>query len=124
MNNITHLNTATGFRYTVNQNSLFRSRDWLSANQGPVFPDSICSYLNTATGFKYTSLLLPSAWPVEEPSKFQMGSWSGSYLLLGRVLVLHLVWISECFYLSCISDHGGDQGVKQGNGLGGISNMS
>ena len=25
---------------TTNQNSLFKSRDWLSANQGPVFPDS------------------------------------------------------------------------------------
>eukprot|EP00116_Pleurobrachia_bachei_P002845 sb/3463107/ len=25
----------------TNQNSLFRSRDWLSANQGPVFPDSV-----------------------------------------------------------------------------------
>eukprot|EP00116_Pleurobrachia_bachei_P014462 sb/3474724/ len=24
---------------TTNQNSLFKSRDWLSANQGPVFPD-------------------------------------------------------------------------------------
>eukprot|EP00116_Pleurobrachia_bachei_P018486 sb/3478748/ len=28
---------------TTNQNSLFRSRDWLSANQGPVFPDSVGS---------------------------------------------------------------------------------
>eukprot|EP00116_Pleurobrachia_bachei_P003538 sb/3463800/ len=27
----------------TNQNSLFRSRDWLSANQGPVFPDSVGS---------------------------------------------------------------------------------
>eukprot|EP00116_Pleurobrachia_bachei_P017564 sb/3477826/ len=26
---------------TTNQNSLFKSRDWLSANQGPVFPDSV-----------------------------------------------------------------------------------
>eukprot|EP00116_Pleurobrachia_bachei_P015387 sb/3475649/ len=25
----------------TNQNSLFRSRDWLSANQGPVFPDTV-----------------------------------------------------------------------------------
>eukprot|EP00116_Pleurobrachia_bachei_P013815 sb/3474077/ len=24
---------------TINHNSLFRSRDWLSANQGPVFPN-------------------------------------------------------------------------------------
>eukprot|EP00116_Pleurobrachia_bachei_P014994 sb/3475256/ len=29
---------------TTNQNSLFRSLDWLSANQGPVFPDSVDSY--------------------------------------------------------------------------------
>eukprot|EP00116_Pleurobrachia_bachei_P000789 sb/3461051/ len=28
---------------TTNQNSLFRSRDWLSANQGPVFPDLVGS---------------------------------------------------------------------------------
>eukprot|EP00116_Pleurobrachia_bachei_P003454 sb/3463716/ len=28
---------------TTNQNSLFRSRDWLSADQGPVFPDSVGS---------------------------------------------------------------------------------
>eukprot|EP00116_Pleurobrachia_bachei_P003645 sb/3463907/ len=28
---------------TTNQNSLFRSRDWLSANQGPVFSDSVGS---------------------------------------------------------------------------------
>eukprot|EP00116_Pleurobrachia_bachei_P017770 sb/3478032/ len=26
---------------TDRNNSLFRSRDWLSANQGPVFPDSV-----------------------------------------------------------------------------------
>ena len=26
---------------TSNQNSLFMSRDWLSANQGPVFPGSV-----------------------------------------------------------------------------------
>eukprot|EP00116_Pleurobrachia_bachei_P009391 sb/3469653/ len=26
---------------TTNQNSLYRSGDWLSANQGPVFPDSV-----------------------------------------------------------------------------------
>eukprot|EP00116_Pleurobrachia_bachei_P006379 sb/3466641/ len=29
---------------TTNQNSLYRSRDWLSANQGPVFTDSVGSY--------------------------------------------------------------------------------
>eukprot|EP00116_Pleurobrachia_bachei_P014573 sb/3474835/ len=29
----------------TNQNSLFMSRDWLSANQGPVFPDSVGSCL-------------------------------------------------------------------------------
>ena len=28
---------------TTNQSSLFRSRDWLSANQGPVFPGPVCS---------------------------------------------------------------------------------
>ena len=28
----------------ANQNSLFRSRDWLSANRGPVFPDSVGSW--------------------------------------------------------------------------------
>eukprot|EP00116_Pleurobrachia_bachei_P017300 sb/3477562/ len=28
---------------TTNKNSLFRSRDWLSANQGPVFPGSVGS---------------------------------------------------------------------------------
>eukprot|EP00116_Pleurobrachia_bachei_P007173 sb/3467435/ len=28
----------------TNQNSLFRSRDWLSVNQGPVFPDSVVSW--------------------------------------------------------------------------------
>eukprot|EP00116_Pleurobrachia_bachei_P012106 sb/3472368/ len=28
---------------TTNQNLLFRSRDWLSANQGPVFPDLVGS---------------------------------------------------------------------------------
>ena len=27
----------------TNQKSLFRSRDWLSANQGPVFPGSVGS---------------------------------------------------------------------------------
>ena len=29
----------------ANQNSLFRSRDWLLANQGALFPDSVGSYL-------------------------------------------------------------------------------
>eukprot|EP00116_Pleurobrachia_bachei_P016034 sb/3476296/ len=34
----------------TNQNSLFRSRDWLSANQGPVFPDSVVwKYLSQFT---------------------------------------------------------------------------
>eukprot|EP00116_Pleurobrachia_bachei_P006184 sb/3466446/ len=32
--------------YLSNLNSLFRSRDWLSANQGPVFPDSVGSCLS------------------------------------------------------------------------------
>eukprot|EP00116_Pleurobrachia_bachei_P004316 sb/3464578/ len=32
-------------KLTTNQNSLFRSRDWLSANQGPVFPDSVGSWI-------------------------------------------------------------------------------
>ena len=31
-----------------------------------------------ATGLSSTSLSCPGAWPVEEPSKFQMGSWEGS----------------------------------------------
>eukprot|EP00116_Pleurobrachia_bachei_P010704 sb/3470966/ len=30
-------------KFTTNQNSLFRSRDWLSVNQGPVSPDSVSS---------------------------------------------------------------------------------
>eukprot|EP00116_Pleurobrachia_bachei_P014358 sb/3474620/ len=32
---------------TTNQNSLFRPRDWLSANQGPVFHDSVGSWCQT-----------------------------------------------------------------------------
>eukprot|EP00116_Pleurobrachia_bachei_P007280 sb/3467542/ len=31
-------------KQTTNHNSLFRSRDWLSANQGPVFADSVGSW--------------------------------------------------------------------------------
>eukprot|EP00116_Pleurobrachia_bachei_P012122 sb/3472384/ len=41
------------------QNSLFRSRDWLSANQGPVFPDSVGSceiYLRRNTKISVISL--------------------------------------------------------------------
>ena len=40
---------------TTNHNSLFRSYDWLSANQGPVFPDLVgscdmyCSYSPSKT---------------------------------------------------------------------------
>ena len=30
---------------TTNQNSLFRSRDWLLANQGPVFPGLVGSWV-------------------------------------------------------------------------------
>eukprot|EP00116_Pleurobrachia_bachei_P012363 sb/3472625/ len=30
----------------TNQNLLFRARDWLSANQGPAFPDSVGSLLD------------------------------------------------------------------------------
>eukprot|EP00116_Pleurobrachia_bachei_P000715 sb/3460977/ len=37
------LSTCLNRKVTTNQNSLFRSRDWLSANQGPVFPDSVGS---------------------------------------------------------------------------------
>eukprot|EP00116_Pleurobrachia_bachei_P018542 sb/3478804/ len=29
----------------TDRNKLFRSRDWLSANQGPVFPDSVGSWI-------------------------------------------------------------------------------
>ena len=29
---------------TTNQNPLFRSRDWLTANQGPVFPGPVGSW--------------------------------------------------------------------------------
>eukprot|EP00116_Pleurobrachia_bachei_P011169 sb/3471431/ len=36
---------STRLAVTTNQNTLFRSRDWLSANQGPVFPDSVGSRL-------------------------------------------------------------------------------
>eukprot|EP00116_Pleurobrachia_bachei_P013760 sb/3474022/ len=31
--------------FLTNQNSLFRSRDWLSANQGPAFTDSVGPWL-------------------------------------------------------------------------------
>lgn len=31
-----------------------------------------------AWGFRSTSESSPGAWPVEEPSKFQMGLWRGS----------------------------------------------
>ena len=34
----------------TNQNPLFRSRDWLSANQGAVFPDSVGFYLGRMVG--------------------------------------------------------------------------
>eukprot|EP00116_Pleurobrachia_bachei_P009033 sb/3469295/ len=34
-------------KLTTNQNSVFRSRDWLSTNQGPVFTDSVGSYLSS-----------------------------------------------------------------------------
>eukprot|EP00116_Pleurobrachia_bachei_P019063 sb/3479325/ len=33
----------------TNQNSLFRSSDWLSVNQGPVFPDLVGSWYNVQT---------------------------------------------------------------------------
>eukprot|EP00116_Pleurobrachia_bachei_P013730 sb/3473992/ len=36
-------NTKHRVQSTTNQNSLFRSRDWLSANHGPVFTDSVGS---------------------------------------------------------------------------------
>ena len=46
-----HLYKATRWCYCIsvtdqspNQNSSFRSRDWLSANQGPVFPDLVGSW--------------------------------------------------------------------------------
>eukprot|EP00116_Pleurobrachia_bachei_P007169 sb/3467431/ len=48
----------------TNQNSLFRSRDWLSANQGPVFPDSVSSWtdpdLVTSSGERV--LVTKSGW--------------------------------------------------------------
>ena len=33
-------------KLTTNWNLLFRPRDWLSANQGSAFPDSVASYLS------------------------------------------------------------------------------
>eukprot|EP00116_Pleurobrachia_bachei_P010896 sb/3471158/ len=35
------------YKKSTNQNSLFKSRDWLSANQGSVFPDSVGSWFPT-----------------------------------------------------------------------------
>ena len=40
-------------KQTTNQNSLFRSRDWLSAKQGPVFPGSVGSGTRRDGGNKY-----------------------------------------------------------------------
>eukprot|EP00116_Pleurobrachia_bachei_P010492 sb/3470754/ len=36
---------------STNQNSLFRSCDWSSANQGPVFPDLVGSWFSPHSGF-------------------------------------------------------------------------
>eukprot|EP00116_Pleurobrachia_bachei_P008548 sb/3468810/ len=47
-------------KLTTNQNSLFRSRDWLSANQGPVFPDSVAS---CPIRFQHIDILLPHNGP-------------------------------------------------------------
>ena len=41
----------------TNQSSLFMSRDWLSANQGPVYPDSFCKLLCKKTSLSYTHSL-------------------------------------------------------------------
>ena len=43
--NVTQCGTATDrTKSTTNQNPVFRSGDWLSANQGPVFADSVGPY--------------------------------------------------------------------------------
>ena len=43
---------------TTNQNSLFRSRDCSSANQGPVFPDSVGSWKKHTHTLVYTFVLI------------------------------------------------------------------
>eukprot|EP00116_Pleurobrachia_bachei_P012467 sb/3472729/ len=40
----------------TNQNSVFRSRDWLSANQGPVIPDSVLALEWAGLPAMYSSL--------------------------------------------------------------------
>eukprot|EP00116_Pleurobrachia_bachei_P014618 sb/3474880/ len=44
---------------TTNQNSLFRSHDWISANQGPVFPDSVGAWFMPILTNDYKCFLCP-----------------------------------------------------------------
>eukprot|EP00116_Pleurobrachia_bachei_P002365 sb/3462627/ len=44
---------------TTNQNSLFRSRDWLSANQGSVFPNSVPPHRNVTDMVEWYSYHYP-----------------------------------------------------------------
>ena len=44
---------------TTNRNSLFRSRDWLSANQGPKFPGPVDFSFSLLSSCRSSTLILP-----------------------------------------------------------------
>eukprot|EP00116_Pleurobrachia_bachei_P013864 sb/3474126/ len=44
-------------KLATNQHSLFRSRDWLSTNQGPIFPDSVGSCYNLLPERRRTNII-------------------------------------------------------------------
>eukprot|EP00116_Pleurobrachia_bachei_P015389 sb/3475651/ len=58
---------------TSTMNSLFRSRDWLSANQGTVFPDSISITYQVVSGSPRHA---NTDNPLFLPSNFSRISWS------------------------------------------------
>eukprot|EP00116_Pleurobrachia_bachei_P001817 sb/3462079/ len=61
---------------TTNQNSLFRSRDWLSANEGPLFPDSVGSFMilptRTHDSFSKDDRLVMNRWEYNAPFPFRL----------------------------------------------------
>eukprot|EP00116_Pleurobrachia_bachei_P016079 sb/3476341/ len=82
----------------TNQNSLFRSRDWLSANQRPVFPDWVGSCSNS---YPINDSINPPpvsefSFPPSNPLHISLPRYPRLFPLNGSLLFLILPSILFC----------------------------
>eukprot|EP00116_Pleurobrachia_bachei_P000676 sb/3460938/ len=78
------------------QNSLFRSHDWLSSNQGPVFPDWVGSWRKYIVLYTYTAVHNSETWFERQPllSLFtddECGNLVNEFLAIDKSEVLTII---------------------------------